>query len=100
MLMTPDKSIKDRRAYNASDKSIKDHRGYKTSDKSIKVCSAYEGPHLTRLCYYLFRKKAPEGWTPPVYPKISRTMIQHLTKRSNDGLKLDKETRKEVMIDS
>jgi hypothetical protein len=101
-----DKSIKDRRVHNASDKSIKDHRGYKTSDKSIKdnhdyerlhsskkrrhtsdksikVCSACEGPHLTRLCYYIFPKKAPEGWTP--HPFIQKLVERNLKDDSTLG---------------
>ena len=50
------------------------------------VCRACEGFHPTQRCFYLFQKKAPEGWIPRPY-------IQNLVKQN---LKEDSTLEEEV----
>ena len=67
-------------------KTVGGKRKNSIDKRTRPVCRACEGFHPTQRCFYLFQKKAPEGWIPRPY-------IQNLVKQN---LKEDSTLEEEV----
>jgi hypothetical protein len=62
------------------DSTASQKRKTASDEVSGKVCRGCEGYHWTQRCFYLFPKKAPEGWIPN--PRIQKIVEQKLKEDS------------------